>query len=233
MTRLKAYIPCSMHFLALARDTATGVNADAVTVDAPYSVVIENTTALPTRAILRTDVYGRIASSTVVYRAGRGDEGREDVVCLRARDNLGVTDTGVYCIVVAVMRCAYCVESTDTLQLIMRETIGDFNWLRVWVANGNDDGDPDTQLVENPDNILASGEYDKQVVNVGSLYTVNLGESLTELAGRFQTTVKKLIRLNPDVNEHGVLEAGKEMCIVPCSDLPMIPDEVDAIVALQ
>lgn len=84
----------------------------------------------------------------------------------------------------------------------MRETIGDFNWLRMWVANGNDDGDSDTQLLENPDLMLASGQYDKQVVNVGSLYTVNLGESLSELAGRFQTTVKKLVQINPDVRDN-------------------------------
>ena len=92
----------------------------------------------------------------------------------------------------------------------------------------NDDEDPDTQLIENPDFVQASGQYDKQIVNVGSLYTVNLGESLSELAGRFQTTVKKLVQLNPDVSSAAgsVLRVGQEMCIIPCSDLPFIYDTV-------
>lgn len=228
MTVLNAYVPCSMEYLITASDLARGVNASAVEVDAPYSVVIENTTELPSRVTLRSDVYGRQSQSTIVYRAGKGDEGREDIVCIHARDDMYVTTTGVYCVVLQIRRCAYCVETTDTLQLIMRETIGDFNWLRMWVANGNDDEDPDTQLIENPDFVQASGQYDKQIVNVGSLYTVNLGESLSELAGRFQTTVKKLVQLNPDVSSaaDSVLRVGQEMCIIPCSDLPFIYDTV-------
>lgn len=41
----------------------------------------------------------------------------------------------------------------------------DMNWLRLWAANGNDDGDALTQTLEDPDMLADEGRF--QVINIG------------------------------------------------------------------
>ena len=58
-----------------------------------------------------------------------------------------------------------------------------------------------------------------QVVNLGPVYAAGLGESLAAVAARFQTTVRTLLSLNPDVSPAAALALpeGQELCLVLCS----------------
>ena len=110
----------------------------------------------------------------------------------------------------------------------MQEIAMDFNWLRLWAANGNDDGDHDTTTVVHPDDLKSSTK--KQIINIGSIYTVEMGDNLADLAVKFQTTVKLILSLNPDVapasdaEVHSyTLQEGQPLCIVPCAVLPELP----------
>jgi len=74
------------------------------------------------------------------------------------------------CLTVIVKRCVYCVNPGDTLSRIMQEIALDFNWLRLWAANGNEDGDDDTLTVFHPDDLMKTSK--QHIINVGSIYTV-------------------------------------------------------------
>ena len=98
----------------------------------------------------------------------------------------------------------------------------DFNWLRLWAANGNEDDDVDTTTVYHPDDLLKSSS--QHIINVGSIYTVGDGDNLAALASKFQTTVRQILSLNPDVSAAS-LHQGQPLCIVPCGVLPRLPEE--------
>ena len=166
-----------------------------------------------------------------MYTAARGDEGRRDTVCLTAGDAAGaIRSLPPACVVVVVRRCVYCLGDGDTLQSVMLAVAGDANWLRVWAASGNDDGDPDTATVADPDRPGAAVAAGAPVrVNLGALYEAEAGDTLAGLAARFQTTVRLLLSLNPDLAATGGggvdrvaaaaggLAAGQELCVVPCT----------------
>jgi len=64
---------------------------------------------------------------------------------------------------------------------------------------------------------------------------VEKGDSIAALAAKFQTTVKQIISLNPDVMPGAGADAdsylnewmqeGQDLCIVPCAVLPRLPLE--------
>ena len=47
-------------------------------------------------------------------------------------------------------RCMYCVSQGDTLASVMEALVGDGNWLRLWAANGNEDGLNETVTIYHP-----------------------------------------------------------------------------------
>jgi hypothetical protein len=47
-------------------------------------------------------------------------------------------------------RCMYCVSQGDTLASVMEALVGDSNWLRLWAANGNEDGLNETVTIYHP-----------------------------------------------------------------------------------
>ena len=59
----------------------------------------------------------------------------------------------------------------------------------------------------------------RQVVNLGPVYAARAGESAAAVAARFQTTVRSLLALNPDLGPAAAtaLPEGQELCLVPCS----------------
>jgi hypothetical protein len=44
----------------------------------------------------------------------------------------------------------YCVAKGDTLSSVMEVLVGDSNWLRLWAANGNEDGLDETVTIHHP-----------------------------------------------------------------------------------
>jgi hypothetical protein len=70
----------------------------------------------------------------------------------------------------------------ETLDVIMREMIGDSNWLRLWAANGNDDGDSLTPTISHPDQLQAgsmpnpSQPSHGNPFHVGNIYEVQVRE---------------------------------------------------------
>lgn len=168
---------------------------------------------------------------------------------------------------VKVRRCKYCVQGEDTLLVKMKEYAEDMNWLRLWAANGNDDGDELTTEVEDPGLLgtgafpcnphhpmahtcvsttlpgtlhalprlyksglgltcsnlagwcagLLDGVHNGQLLNIGPVYKFQAGDSLMNIAGRFRTTVKSLLDLNPDILDPHTVQPGQEVCLVPCA----------------
>ena len=91
----------------------------------------------------------------------------------------------------------------------MREIVGDANWLRLWAANGNDDADPLTPTMTHPDQLtegsISNPEYPTQgsPFHVGNLYQAQPGDTVVEIASLFHTSVKEILRMNPDVATNG------------------------------
>jgi len=183
---------------------------------------------------------GVTAHQEMVWTPVRGMEGSTYTVCFQAwsrvgypsqlhsgpmqfqrlRNTDGSTELPRRCVHVKVRRCKYCVTSEETLLVKMKEYSVDMNWLRLWAANGNDDGDDLTTPVEDP-GVLGSGALDGvhngQLLNIGPVYKFQPGDSLMSIAGRFRTTIKSLLDLNPDITDPAVVRTGQEVCLIPCS----------------
>jgi len=166
------------------------------------------------------------------WKPSRGQEGHDYFVCYACSD-VGCSATpmarsSTRCVMIHVERCRYCVQDGDTLHSINKYYHLDSNWLRLWNSNGNTG--LDNQPVNDPDLILS----EEQILNIGPVYTVQSGDTMIALAARFHTTVKKLLSVNPDMAtgsdysystadpEHVDIDAGRELCIMPCTDTPAV-----------
>ena len=232
------FVPCATDFVLEAEELGSGFNNTGVRVLTPYEPVIIFVGDVPERASLTAVTQGRTSRSILSYKAARGDEGRVETICFTARDDQSVLQLPTSCVTVTVKRCVYCVNPGDTLQRIMQEIALDFNWLRLWAANGNEDGDEDTLTVYHPDDLMKTST--QHIINVGSIYTVQKGDDVAALAVKFQTTVKQILSLNPDValapdhvQAHYNIQEGQQLCIVPCAVLPRLPDEDSDVVSVQ
>ena len=239
------FVPCATNFTLEAEEIGFGYNNTGHIVATPYQARIVFNGDVPERASLTKLVEGRVSRSVLSYTASRGDEGRTETICFTVRDDQLVVELPATCVTVHVKRCVYCVNQGDTLQRIMQDLALDFNWLRLWAANGNEDGDADTTTVNHPDDLMKTTR--QHIINIGSVYTVEPGDSLALLAVKFQTTVKQILSLNPDVGptgpsleasttelfgpDHYNIQVGQPLCIVPCTVLPRLPD--DDLVATQ
>ena len=246
------FVPCATNFVLEAEEVGSGFNNTGVRVLTPYEPVIIFVGDVPERAALTVVTQGRTSRSIFSYTAARGDEGRVETICFTVRDDQSVLQLPTSCVTLTVKRCVYCVNPGDTLQRIMQEIALDFNWLRLWAANGNEDGDEDTETVYHPDDLMKTTA--QHIINIGSIYTVEKGDDVAALAVKFQTTVKQILSLNPDVAPvsghvdrrewlrdiegvkfpHVSIREGQQLCIVPCAVLPRLPDEgMDTAVSVQ
>ncbi len=55
------------------------------------------------------------------------------------------------------------------------------------------------------------------MVRLGPVYRVKPGETLAGLAGRFRTTVRRVLALNPDVDLARALAPGQPLCLALCA----------------
>ena len=59
------------------------------------------------------------------------------------------------------------------------------------------------------------------MVLLGSIYTIEPGDSLASIAGRLSTSVKALLELNPSLEaETALLQVGNALCIAACTAQP-------------
>lgn len=146
-----------------------------------------------------------------------GSEGRTFRICFRAFDSVSESTT---CSTVHVARCMYCTLPGESLVSIAQRF--QTNWLQVWAAN-----DPDVTLAE-ADALAASrvspwspaGTRRPQTLEAGLL--IRLGPTLhtrhehtvEEIAARYQTTVRSLLQVNPDLPD-GPIPMESELCVLP------------------
>mmetsp|Transcript_14820 Transcript_14820/g.35167 ORF Transcript_14820/g.35167 Transcript_14820/m.35167 type:complete len:1205 (-) Transcript_14820:500-4114(-) len=188
--------------------------------------------SLPDGAVLEDIQEGSRTQKDVVWTPVRGQEGSEFTTCFRAyavvpggsgdamKQEDGRYELTHRCVTVRVRRCKYCVGPEDTLLVKMKELTLDMNWLRLWAANGNEDGDDLTSTIEDPGLLttgLLDGVQNGQVVNIGPVYKLQNGESLMQVAARFRTTVRSLLELNPDIADENTVQVGQELCLIPCT----------------
>jgi len=144
------------------------------------------------------------------------------------------------CITIEVARCKYCIQDSpgteryssfgiDSLLYVSKYFNLDTNWMRLWQLNSHDDMDVHTDVIANPDELLPNpstgvngtpflNQNTVGAINVGMLYTVQVGDALRSIASKFGTTVKKIIELNPDMTAESVIQVGNSVCLAPCTD---------------
>ena len=64
---------------------------------------------------------------------------------------------------------------------------------------------------------MLDGVQNGQLLNIGPIYKFQLGDTMMGIAGRFRTTIKSLLDLNPDILNPGTVQPGQEVCLVPCT----------------
>ena len=138
---------------------------------------VDEDTPLPDGAEMVTLRSGVTVAKEFRWTPKRGMEGSFYTVCWRAwseisyptqmsgeskyarvRNTDGSRELPKRCVNIKVRRCKYCVQGQDTLLVKMKEYSVDMNWLRLWAANGNDDGDELTTAVEDP-GLLGTGTH--------------------------------------------------------------------------
>ena len=75
------------------------------------------------------------------------------------------------------------------------------SWLQVWNYNKED--------LSRPDLDLAKG----QALRVGQLYEVAKGDTMSNVASRFSTTVEMILRMNANYDDAALLFPGQQVCI--------------------
>jgi len=133
------------------------------------------------------------------------DEGFEKRWCFSCADTGNMYPPAVQCITIRTRLCEVYVENGDSLEAITRKYHLDRNWRRLWNLN--------SQLT-NPYTIL----HGDSTLRYGPLYTVRAGDSMVTIAARFETTIKKLLSVNPHIDEADEINPGEDVCVLPCSD---------------
>jgi len=97
------------------------------------------------------------------------------------------------------------VSRGDQLQSLTRAFHLDRNWRRVWNLNSH--------LID-PFKVL----HGNSILRLGPVYRVREGDTMTTLAARFETTLKRLLDVNPHIQDDEDIAPGLEMCVVACSN---------------
>jgi len=230
----QGFVGCKLSLAIAAVDVSVGLNASGISAPTPYTVALRATDpdGLPAGlSVSAVEVAGgssaKEATVKIEYVVPRGVEGSVYTVCFEASEAHGAGALPVACMVFSVQRCMYCAQAAETLESVMRELVGDSNWLRLWAANGNDDGNPLTPTITHPDQLLdgaipnPANPTQGSPFHVGNIYEAEAGDSVVKLASMFHTTVKEILRFNPDISHGGTsLQVGQEVCLLPCTRIP-------------
>eukprot|EP00292_Cryptomonas_paramecium_P006866 CAMPEP_0113682826 /NCGR_PEP_ID=MMETSP0038_2-20120614/12904_1 /TAXON_ID=2898 /ORGANISM="Cryptomonas paramecium" /LENGTH=463 /DNA_ID=CAMNT_0000601989 /DNA_START=413 /DNA_END=1805 /DNA_ORIENTATION=- /assembly_acc=CAM_ASM_000170 len=159
------------------------------------------------------------ASAEFAVTPVAGDEGSVREWCVECSDASGVGPAQTKCVRLTTNLCEYQVQAGDTLRSIARRYYEDAGWLRLFNANPTL-MDPDLGHVANPyDSATAAAQLlaPGTILRLRPVYSVRQGDTLTSIAGVFETTVKTLVRTNPHVAQDGALRPGVDLCILACS----------------
>ena len=63
---------------------------------------------------------------------------------------------------------------------------------------------------------MLDGVMNGQLLNIGAIYKFQHGDSIMGVAF-FRTTMKSLLKLNPDIDNPDAVQPGQEVCLVPCT----------------
>ncbi|EKX40605.1 hypothetical protein GUITHDRAFT_113391 [Guillardia theta CCMP2712] len=136
----------------------------------------------------------------------RGMEGQTHQVCMRGSHVGNSSSLAEVCAFLKVMKCYYCTRVGETLNYVAEQYNFDTNWLRLWNFN------PD---IQDPDLVLRN----YLPVVIGSTYKVQLGDTLSRVAARLRTTIKKILEVNPDMTSTDLF-IDQEICVMPCTENP-------------
>mmetsp|Transcript_16039 Transcript_16039/g.32065 ORF Transcript_16039/g.32065 Transcript_16039/m.32065 type:complete len:599 (+) Transcript_16039:14-1810(+) len=144
------------------------------------------------------------------YTPMRGEEGSSKGWSFTCGDSRGIAKTAPRSIMLNTRLCIYTVQEHDTLQSVTRRYHLSTNWLNVWNANPT--------MILDPDLDIGAGKQ----IKVGPVYESKRGDTLSNVAAQFSTTVKKLLSVNPHLMEAPDMEVGGgvEMCILACTNEP-------------
>jgi hypothetical protein len=145
----------------------------------------------------------------------KGQDGFNFKICFNMIDSLGVLNTAsslsrrIFCFLVQVARCRYCLQPGDTLFTISQAWRT--NWLNVW--GGNDE-------LLRPSQPFAFTE-----VVLGPIYHVKFLDTLDSISAKFSVERSEVLLWNPDLimdsNATDVpLNMDQQLCILPVSCIP-------------
>jgi len=201
----------SMHLNGVPSDPSVGMGSGTLQ-------VVSNTPS----------TLGSSAKSVFKVTAQASDAGSTRTWCFTCGDTLGVTPPDVICVSLKTRLCEVAVKSGDTLQVLARRHHLDTNWLRIWNANPSM-RNPDLAIIENTAlNFIQSTDAkieEFHSMRFGGVYTIKVGDTLTTVAARFETSVKRLLSVNPLVAQalsgssphDGGLMPGMDICILACT----------------
>lgn len=162
--------------------------------------------------LVREDVEGEDDRRLLLrfnFTPAVGDEGGVKSWCFTCGDAQDLGALNARCITLSTQLCRVAVQPGDTIQSITRQYHLDRNWRRVWNTNPH---------IPNPYVELHAGT----ALQVGPIYRVRPADTLTSIAARFETTVKKVLMVNPHLGETDARElpVGLDMCVLPCTNKP-------------
>jgi len=142
----------------------------------------------------------------VVWKPAYNQGGLSARVCVQAEtpevtgcEAPGQARYSEVCFTVRAFRCVYALAREQHLQEIA--SLFHTDWLNVYSMN---------PTVTAPDRVM----YAEQVLNVGHLYNVVPGDTLSKISTRFGTSIEHLLMVNADV-QPDTLFAGDELCVIP------------------
>jgi len=156
-------------------------------------------------------ITGNNASSDLVFVPPRAMAGAHVEACVQAVGQAGEyrrLETRRMCVVIEVQRCQWTVQEAESMVTIAAET--GVSWLQLWNFNKG--------VVTRPDFDLRSGES----IKVGQLYEVDDGDTLSNIAARFSSSVSRLRDMNADLAGSDTIAPGQLLCVTfnQCSDAP-------------
>ncbi|KAJ1494954.1 hypothetical protein T484DRAFT_1926404 [Baffinella frigidus] len=180
-------------------------------------IVVAGSGALPMGVVMtggrrmrQTDAAGVVLPYPVVegaltFTPVRGQEGWEATVCVKCHA-FDVAGDAERCAMFHGNTCRYVSRAGDTLLTLSRAFHRDNNWRRLYNLNS---------LAASANQELPPGA----VVLTGAAYEVQPGDSLSNIAARFHTTLRSILELNPSLGDAGIIGEGAMLCLAPCTSM--------------